>query len=356
MLRAMLRPTLHLAALAASLDAGAGGAPETITLVPDGTFRAVDGRPEGLAGWTLDGAIAAELLARVQGRKTRLVINYEHPEASGNPLPAAGWIDRSAIAYAPGVGLTAPVAWTKRARALIEAQEYAYLSPVIAYDPRSGAVRDLIYAGLTNTPALDGLAPLARLAVHYGYTFPMGQPAQPPEPETSLEDRMDLAALRALLGLAEDADAAAIEQAIAKLKADAEQLAPLTEQVASLTAAATPDPALWVPMAVHQEAIAALRASAQAGSEAELSALIEQGLAQGKIPGQATAAWLRDQGLGAARAYLEGAPAIAALTRTQTQGRSGEPPAAPELSAEARAIAAAFGHTPEILAKHGVAP
>ena len=332
MLARMPRATLHLAALAASLDGAGSGAPDTITLVPDGTFRAIDGRPQHLDGWHLDGEIAADLLTRVQARQTRLVINYEHPEPKGQPLPAAGWVERSAIRYAPGVGLTAPVTWTKRAKEMIEAQEYAYLSPVIAYDPKSGAVRDLIYAGLTNTPALDGLAPLARLAEHYGYSFPAG-PSGSPSPTT--ETVMDLAALRALLALPEDADVAAIEQAITSLKAQAEQVAPLTEQVTALTAATgAPDPAQWVPMAVHQETLAALRANAERGAEAELSRLIDEGLAQGKIPGQATAEWLRGQGIAACRAYLEGAPAVAALTRTQTGGR-GPDPAQPPLLSEA---------------------
>ena len=137
---------------------------------------------------------------------------------------------------------------------------------------------------------------------------------------------MDLAALRSLLGLPDDADEAAILKAIADTKRQAGQVAALTEQLTTAKlaaeAAATPDPKAWVPVAVHQEALAALRTRSATADATELAALIEGGLKAGQIPGQATADWLRAQGPAAVRAYLEGAPAIAALKTTQTGGHT----------------------------------
>lgn len=133
---------------------------------------------------------------------------------------------------------------------------------------------------------------------------------------------MDLAALRSLLGLPDDADEAAILKAITDLKSQANEAASLTEQVASLKQAATPDPQAWVPAAVHAEAIAALKAATLTADAGALDALIEQGMATGQIPGQATADWLRGLGLDAAREYLKDAPGIAALKGTQTQGHA----------------------------------
>ncbi len=75
---------------------------QPVVLIPDGQFNASDGRPQGLPGWRLDAAIAARLIRRVQGRKTKLVVNYEHAEPTGPPLPAAGWIDPASLAYVPG--------------------------------------------------------------------------------------------------------------------------------------------------------------------------------------------------------------------------------------------------------------
>ena len=248
-------PRYLIAALAAPISR----ADERVHLVPDGTFRAVDGRPAGLPGWQMDAQIAADLLSRVQARKTRLAINYEHPDPNGQPMPAAGWIDRAQITYEPGVGLTAPVAWTDRAKGMIDAGEYAYLSPVISYDPKTGAVRDLHLAGLTNTPALDSLVPLAKLAETLGLDIP-----------TDEESIMDLAALRQKLGLADDADEAAILAKIDTLTADATKAAALTEQVAALSAQQTPDLSQYVPKAVHDEAVAALKQLGQASEAGEI--------------------------------------------------------------------------------------
>ena len=282
----------------------------------------------------MDAQIAADLLSRVQARKTRLAINYEHPDPNGQPMPAAGWIDRAQITYEPGVGLTAPVAWTDRAKGMIDAGEYAYLSPVISYDPKTGAVRDLHLAGLTNTPALDSLAPLAKLAETLGLDIP-----------TDEESIMDLAALRQKLGLADDADEAAILAKIDTLTADATKAAALTEQVAALSAQQTPDLSQYVPKAVHDEAVAALKQLGQASEAGEIDRLIETGLSAGKIPGKATADWLKGQGLAALRQYLDDAPSVAALTKTQTQGRAPAGEQQAKLTAEQQEVCKLMGIT-----------
>lgn len=311
----------HIAALSSQLI----GSDAPVNLIPDGTFRAIDGRPAGLSGWRMDAGIAASLLDRLRSRNTRLAINYEHPESNGQPLPAAGWIDRNQITYSPGIGITAPVEWTARAKGMIDAGEYAYLSPVIAYDPKTGEVRDLHLAGLTNTPALDSLVPLARLAESLGLDLPITE-----------DSEMDLAALRQTLGLAADADESAILAKASELAAHAEKVASLTEEVATLSAKAALDLSGYVPKAVHEEALAALRQVASDSQSAELSTLIEQGMASGRIPGAATAEWLKGQGIAALKAYLADAPALAALRSTQTGGKA--PPDPEEKSNEAAAL------------------
>lgn len=307
----MRHPRPCLAALTTPLALAA----ERVQLVPDGVFRATDGRPREVDGWRLSSAIAERLLARLRAKQTRLVINYEHPEPSGQPLPAAGWIEREQITYTEGLGLTAPVTWTARARAMLDAGEYAYLSPVISYDPATGAVVDLLLVGLTNTPALDTLAPLAALAERFGLDLPSDRE----------DDSMDLAQLRQALGLAAEADESAILAQAAELATQAAKVAPLTEQVAALSARAAspgaPDLSGYVPRAVHEEALAALRRVQTDGQAVELASLVEQGLASGQIPGQATADWLKGRGIAALRQYLADAPAVAALRGTQTQGR-----------------------------------
>ena len=338
------------AALSLPLATDAGAGPSPVVLIPDGQFAASDGRPQGLPGWRLDADIAARLIRRVQGRKTKLVVNYEHAEPSGAPLPAAGWIDPASLAYVPGTGLTAQVDWLPKARDMLAQGEYAYLSPVIRYDATSGAVLDLLLAGLTNTPALDVLPALsARLRLVAADLEDDPASSQPPEvPPMPL----DLAKLREALGLAADADhdailtqAAALSTAHAQVTDLEAKLSALEADKAALSTApgAAPDPSQYVPKAVYDEAVAKLRSLAVTNDAAEMDRLLQQGLSSGQIVGQAQADWLKGQGIAALRAYLDGAPAVAALTRTQTQGQDRGARPDPVLSAEEAAVLAQMG-------------
>ena len=85
-----------------------------------------------------------------------LVIDFEHQtdhsKANGQPSPAAGWI--KALDATPE-GIFADVEWTARARQMISAREYRYISPTLAADPQTGKVKMIYRAALTNSPALD---------------------------------------------------------------------------------------------------------------------------------------------------------------------------------------------------------
>lgn len=310
---------LALTPLAVALPAATGEdwqPPKTLRLVPAGEFRARDGRPEGVDGWRLDAALAARAIEFARAQADDAVIDYEHQTlyaaANGQPAPAAGWWSAAGMQWrdGPEAGLYATdLRWTPRAEAMLRAGEYRYFSPVIAWDRRSGDVQAVVMGALTNYPGLDGLTDLSAAALSARFTLP-----------TLTEDAsVDLVALRKALALPDDADEAAILAAIADLMARAEgmeaEAATLKTQVATLTAAA--DPTQWVPLAVHQEAIAALRALSAQTTAGELDRLIQEGLSAGKIPGQATADWLRAQGLDGAKRWLADAPVLVALTKTQ---------------------------------------
>lgn len=53
------------------------------------------------------------------------------------------------------------VEWTERATQMIEGGEYKYISLVFAYDKKTGKVKRLLHAALTNNPALDGMDAVA---------------------------------------------------------------------------------------------------------------------------------------------------------------------------------------------------
>jgi phage I-like protein len=319
-----LKPALALAALSVDLGASADDRdpPTALRLVPAGEFRARDGRPEGLAAWAITAASAADAIRYARAQRDDAVIDYEHQTlhavANGQPAPAAGWWSAAGMEYRDlpaeqGGGLWATdLRWTPRAAEMIRAGEYRYFSPVIAWDKRTGIVHAVPLGALTNRAAVDGLTDLSALSA-----LAAGLDLTPPETP------MDLDSLRQLLGLAADADEAAVTAAIAALKAREAAAASaqsridaLSAELAELRSAAAGDS---VPAAVYAETLTALRSLQRTGSAAELDRLLQEGLADGRIPGAHTAQMLRAQGLDACRAWLADAQPIAALTQTQPQ-------------------------------------
>lgn len=149
----------------ASCSVALKGAGNTIQLLPAGEFRSIDGRPTQADSFRLDDASGPSVIA-ASARKNRLVIDYEHQSLAaaqnGQPVPAAGWF--RSLEWRQGEGLFATdVEWTEKATAMIKAGEYRYISPVFAYDPKTGDVLSIVSAALTNTPALDGMQEVAAL-------------------------------------------------------------------------------------------------------------------------------------------------------------------------------------------------
>ncbi len=367
-------PITHAtAALAVALapTADAASLPEgcNVQLFPDGSFDARDGRPGSIKGcaakaWQLDAAIAAALIARANQRETPLCIDYEHhtltAKDAGHKAVAAGWIE--ALAYVPGRGLFACVAWTDAAREHIRADEYRYISPLFTFDPETGAVLSLINAALTNNPALDGMA-----AVAAARQVAASQTHQP-QPEDCMDEL--LKRLRFLLNLPVAATAEEVTARLDTLKAQVATgneaaasvdllaiLAGKDAAIADLTAkAATPDPTKFAPV----EAVAALTAEnadlkaklAAAQTEngtAALSAEIKAAVADGRVH-KTLEGWLTDLAAkdpDAAQAYLETATPVAALTTMQTRTLPTPPAGAgtAALSADEKEAARLLGKT-----------
>lgn len=322
-------------------------------LMPSGTFHAPRGAAEGTGPWHLSAEQAQAIIRLAAARSTDIAIDYEHQtlyaEKNGQPAPAAGWVDPRSLEYRDD-GLYGAIAWTASAKAAIDANEYRYLSPVFPYDAQ-GQPLDLLHLALTNTPAIDeGAARLAAARLSVSHDTP--EEIDPVKREH----------LITTLGLATDATDEQIDTAIAALKAgdaDAKALraalgttadAQPTEAVAALKASGTtpPDMSQYVPVAVYQETTQQLAALKAGSQTAELDTLIKEGIEDGRIPGQATADWLRKQGLAACKAHLEGAPSIAALKTTQT---GGNPPKddqrKDDLSDAELAVCKSMGLTPE---------
>ena len=164
-----------------------------IQLMPDGLFRADDGRPHGLPGWVLNARIAAGVLERAAGRRRDTVIDYEHQTLyRDNKAPAAGWFRE--LAYRSGEGLfIVDARWTDTAKKHIQEKEYRYISAVFTFDFDTSAIIRILHAGLTNDPALDGMQEI-ELAAAAKFL-----------PDHSHEDKSMNEELLKLLGLPKDA-------------------------------------------------------------------------------------------------------------------------------------------------------
>lgn len=326
---------------ALSVQLRAGQAQDEIQLFPAGEFRASDGRPEDVDAWRMDADIARALIERFNARKRRLVIDYEHQTLAkaqnGEPAPASGWL--VSLVWREGQGVYAKVDWTKRARAYIDADEYLYISPVFTYD-KQGRPQDLLHAALTNDPALDNLDAV-QLAVACAFASGIAHGGALPFPAQSPKECTMNELLKALLALLELPDDATEEQALAKLneyaakaKQDADQVAALTtevaqkkDEVAALTAlAGTPDPAKYVPLAALTTLQSQVATLSQDQRKRDVDQLVTVALSANKLP-PALKDWATNLGMkdpAQLRAYLDTVPAIAALSRTQTGGRSPE--------------------------------
>ena len=133
-----------------------------VRLIPAGRFDAPRGSMAGTGPWNLTAAAAARIIAVNAVRQADILIDYEHQllasADNGAPAPASGWIDPRSLTYVEAgeePGLYGVVKWTARAAALIDADEYRYLSPVFPYDPATGEPLDLVHVALTNYPAID---------------------------------------------------------------------------------------------------------------------------------------------------------------------------------------------------------
>lgn len=312
-----------------------------IQLLPYGKFRATDGRPTDVEAWYVTDTNGADVVALANNQRNPLPIDYEHQIIhslkNGKEAPSAGWME---YFYFTPQGIFADVRWTDKAADYIKNGEYRYISAVFAYDTE-GYVRKIFHAALTNTPALDGMEE-AMVAASVNLLQ-----------EDNPMDKKLLAALCALFALKADASEADITEKVTALSASKgdspvdvlDVYAKLAEKEQSVAALSTqvgnPDPAKFVPVdqvVALQADFNALKSSVEADKK---EALITAALSQGKLA-PALKDWAQSLSVEALSAYLEKAPAMAALSgEPQAKGDPEQKVAA--LSAAEQAAAKALG-------------
>jgi phage I-like protein len=283
---------------------------------------------------------ADAVVARFQADAADIPVDYEHATHIRAPLgldaPAAGWIVEM---QARDGALWARVEWTDDGAEQLRSRSYRYYSPAFLLD-ESGGIVGVPSVGLTNRPNLR----VPALHRDGADTDPASIPGDP--------SAMLPTALCTALGIPETATEPEACAAVDALKAD---------RATALHRAQTPDLALYVPRADYDAVLHRLREQeerAAAAAAAELSRQIEDLIAQGLTAARITpatvdyhrAAAAAPGGLERLQAFVDAAPAV-----LSPETRTGQPPAGTTaLNADARAIMAAFGNTPETLARYEV--
>lgn len=360
----MLMYELLAAALPLPAGIGAGAAAPMVQVLPAGKFSARDGRPGKGKFWELTDVSGQRLADALNGisRLTPISVDYEHQTLlsamNGQNAPASGWMH--SFEWRPGSGLWADTRWTARATALIAANEYKYLSPVIVTD-YTGAIVDIYNVALVNTPALLGMEAV-RAALSALSVSPIRQP------EKTIA--MNATTLLALLGLPAEATEDAAKTTIAALRQSAAApkvpvallvalgLAAGADEAAALAAVqrlrTTPDATTLAAMTALQGEVAALRAENQ---NRELTELVDKAITVDRKLVPALREWALNMGRGnlqQLKDYIAAAPVIPGLGG---QGGGGKPATegagdAPALSADQTALATQLGLDPSNYAAH----
>ena len=132
---------------------------KTILLTPDGAVESANGR------FVVDAEGAAMMVESFDRQGVEIPVDFEHQTLGGpysapdGRAPAAGWVTK--IWYEIGRGVSAFVRWNAKTREAIREGAYGYVSPVLLVRKSDLKAIGLHSVGLTNKPAIVGLARIA---------------------------------------------------------------------------------------------------------------------------------------------------------------------------------------------------
>lgn len=254
-----------------------------LMIMPAGTFQLRDGRGPFSAGdQTAMRAIVERSRAYVGS--TDMVVDYDHQTVFaavpgvGGRAPAAGWIQAFEVR---SDGIWAQVSWTDAARAAIRAGEYRYLSPVFMSAADSSVV-NIINVALTNQPALDlAGAVSARASLQPSGAASMKKIAEILGLNADATEEQILVACRALK---DGSDRIAVAAGVAAgTSAEAIATAVQTLRSTTTTAAASVDPAAFVPRAEFDALSTRLGEIEKSSAEDKATAAVDAAIAEGKV-------------------------------------------------------------------------
>lgn len=359
------------AATAAELPAGTD-APREILLLPAGEIPT---RPhDDRAPWRNPDADAVVAATRELGLD--IAIDYDHQtqraEQNGQPAPAAGWIKRL---VARDGAVWGEVEWTDRAKAMIEAREYRFISPTFIFEKATRTVARIVGAALTNDPAFymraiaradstgrgESDMDLKALAKALGLADTATEAEVLTAATAAATAQTALGTITEALGLAADTGAEAVATAAAALAKGRKAIAKaagLAEDAsaqdvekavaaAKASAGGDPDPNAFVPRAEFDRVQERLTSLETDTATASATAAVDQAIKDGKVTPAS-----REWALGYARKdadgfaeFVKGAPTILSSGRVAPAGKPGE--GGDALTDEERAVCRATGLSEE---------
>lgn len=299
--------------------------PEIIRILPIGEVKSRKG------DFIVDDESVELIKLYFSERKVDLVIDYEHQSLDNTQAPAAGWIIE--IGSEDGA-VTAKVKWTDKAEEYLRNREYRYLSPVVLVrksDRKAVAVQSV---ALTNTPAIDGMFPVVNSLTGDD------------DNEEPKEEKMDIKELALLLGLGENATEEDVKKKLAEIKEKAEEqeeekeIPVANSVVLSLLGldekAKTEDVVTAVMSFNSNKADEEKEGLKKKLEEREAGDLVQTALKDGKISA-AQKEWAMSYALNdkeGFKKFLDKAPSVVPMGRTETVNTAGKTEAQDELTAK----------------------
>jgi len=151
---------------------------------------AAGANPSDKGTFVFDEAAAVAVMKAYAAKSVPLTMDYEHMALSDPPVPAPAAASEWTPEVRNGELWATNVKWTEKARAMLAAGEYRLFSPAFFHDPKTMRVLRIINVALTNTPALNGIAPLVAASTDHHQEISM-KPTACSKCKTSLKAPTD---------------------------------------------------------------------------------------------------------------------------------------------------------------------
>lgn len=249
-----------------------------------------------------DDQAAGSVMKRYQARKLDLMADYEHQSLVRPPIEAPASAKKWVPEVRDGHLIASQIAWTDRARSMLEAGEYRYFSIACKVDEKTNRVIELVNFALTNRPAANGIEPLMAAS--------LSGIAEEENKETGMTKTIALA-----LGLSADTEEAATINKAEKLRQLEADVLAITKTVSLSDAQG----ALRALAQSHEQVIALSAQVAQMATEkrtAEFDKLVKEGRDSVQITdAMADGEWIaalrgQEDGVTQLRSFLKTAPKL----------------------------------------------